>query len=157
MLVQTERFGPIEVPEEKLITMQKPVLGFEDMTTFFLVEQDEFHPFMWLQSVERQDLAFIVINPSMICPGYRIQIHANEIGDLVVTRPEKVETYVIVTVPEDPREISANLQGPILINTENNFAKQLVLVNSHYSVCHRLLDMVEETSQTPTCPETVSI
>jgi len=48
-----------------------------------------------------------------------------------------------VTVPEDPREISANLQGPILINTENSLAKQLVLVNSEYRVQHPLFDALE--------------
>jgi flagellar assembly factor FliW len=50
---------------------------------------------------------------------------------------------VIVTLAEDPNQISVNLQGPVLINTENNLAKQLVLVNSQYQVRHRILDSVE--------------
>jgi flagellar assembly factor FliW len=54
-----------------------------------------------------------------------------------------VETYVIVTIGESPTEISANLQGPIMINTENNLAKQLVLVNSEYKIKFPLM------SQTP--------
>ena len=143
MLVQTTRFGPIEVPEEKQIHLQKPVLGFEELSVFFLVEQDEFRPFMWLQSAEREELAFLVVNPVLVCPDYRIEVHSKEVGDLCVTRLDKVETYVIVTVPDDPREVSINLQGPIVINTENNFAKQLVLVNSRYQVRYRLLDEVE--------------
>ncbi len=141
MLVQTERFGPIEVPEEKLVRMRKPVLGFEEIETFFLVEQDEFHPFMWLQSVEQPDLAFIVVNPVTFFPDYRIEVHSKEVGDLEIDSLDRVETYVIVTVPEDPRTISVNLQGPIVINTENNYAKQLVLVNSEYQTCHRLMDV----------------
>lgn len=144
MLVQTERFGPLEAPEEKMIRLQKPILGFEGCETFFLVEQDDFHPFCWLQSAERSELAFIVVNPTLVCPDYRIEVHREEVRDLVITSPETVETYVIVTVPENPREISVNLQGPIVINTENGFAKQLVLVNSNYSVRHRLLTSVEK-------------
>ncbi len=158
MLVQTERFGPIEVPEEKLLRMQKPILGFEEIETFFLVEQDEFHPFMWLQSVERPDLAFIVVNPVTFFPDYRIEVHAKEVGDLCITDVAGVETYVIVTVPENPRDISVNLQGPIVINTENNNAKQLVLVNSEYQVNHRLMDApVGDTAPRTRPRETVGV
>ena len=149
MRVQTERFGPIEVPEGKLIRMQKPILGFEDLETFILVEQDDFRPFMWLQSVERAELAFIVINPTLVCPDYRIEVHAKEVGDLLITKLAQVETYVIVTVPENPSDLSVNLQGPIVINTTNNFAKQLVLVNSNYSTRHRLLDPTDRTIGAP--------
>jgi flagellar assembly factor FliW len=153
MLVQTQRFGPIEVPEGKLIHLQKPILGFEDLSVFFLVEQDDFRPFMWLQSAEHEDLAFIVINPVLVYPDYRIEVHSKEVGDLCITRLEAVETYVIVTVPERPEDVSVNLQGPIVINTENNFAKQLVLVNSRYSVRHRLLDTVGTAEEARTTVE----
>lgn len=140
MLVHTERFGPIEVPETKLIRMQKPILGFENLETFVLVEQDDFHPFMWLQSVEQPELAFIVANPVVFFPDYRVEVHQKEVGDLLIDSLEHVEMYVIVTVPEDPEHISVNLQGPIVVNTDNNLAKQLVLVNSTYHHAHRLLD-----------------
>lgn len=143
MLVQTDRFGPIQVPDTKLIRMQKPILGFEGLKTFFLVEQEDFRPFMWLQSTERADLAFIVVNPTLVCPDYRIEVHSKEVGDLEIQSLERVETYAIVTVPENPRDISANLQGPIVVNTQNNYAKQLVLVNSAYSVQYRLLDKTD--------------
>jgi len=142
MQVQTERFGPIEVQNEKLIRMQKPILGFEELEAFCLVEQEDFSPFMWLQSIERPDIAFIVINPVLLFPDYRIEVHAKEVGDLCIESREHVETYVIVSVSDDPSDVSVNLQGPIVINTENNYAKQLVLVNSCYGVEHRLLDRV---------------
>ena len=151
MLVQTERFGPIEVPEEKLIQLQKPILGFEELSTFFIVEQDDFRPFMRLQSAEREDLAFIVINPTLVFPDYRIEVHSKEVGDLCITNLDAVETDVIVTVPDNPDKVSVNLQGPIVINTDNNFAKQLVLVNSRYSVCHRLLNEQEANVEQAGC------
>jgi len=51
-----------------------------------------------------------------------------------------VETYAIVSIPADPRKMSINLQGPILINTKTRLAKQLVLVNSKYKVKHYIVD-----------------
>jgi len=143
MLIQTVRFGQLKVPDEKLIKMQKPILGFERLNVYCLVEKEEFRPFLWLQSVEDPAVAFIVVNPLVFFPDYRIEVHSNELAELMISRPDRVETYVIVTMPEDATRMSANLQGPILINTENNRAKQLVLVNSDYQVKHSIFDALE--------------
>lgn len=143
MTVQTFRFGPIEVPATKVITMARPILGFEHLEQFCLIEIDDLLPFLWLQSTDDESVAFLVVNPQLIQPTYRIEINRNEIAELKVARPEDVETYVIVTIPDDPQQISANMQGPLLINTETQLAKQLVLVNSQYKIKHRLLDPVD--------------
>ncbi|MEW5993342.1 MAG: flagellar assembly protein FliW [Candidatus Zixiibacteriota bacterium] len=147
MLVLTERFGQITVPDDKIITMKKPILGFERLTSYCLVEHDDFRPFLWLQSIEEPAVAFVVVNPAVLVPDYGMEIHSNEVAELMINRVERVETYVVVTIPSDITRMSVNLQGPILVNTENNLAKQLVLTNSDYRVCHRLLDLVPETSE----------
>ena len=143
MLIDSSRLGAIEIPEDKLIAMERPILGFEGLTRFCLVERDELAPFLWLQSTEETTVAFIVVNPRAFFPHYRIEVNRKEIAELRIKRLASVETYVIVTVNDDPRDMSVNLQGPILINTENGLAKQLVLVNSEYKVSHRILDAVE--------------
>ena len=153
MLIQTVRFGQLKVPDEKLIKMQKPILGFERLNVYCLVEKEEFRPFLWLQSVEDPAVAFIVVNPLVFFPDYRIEVHSNELAEMMISRPDRVETYVIVTMPEDATRMSANLQGPILINTENNRAKQLVLVNSDYRVKHSIFDALEDTAEPAVEPE----
>lgn len=149
MRISSSRFGILEIAEDKIIKMQKPILGFEGLDSYCLIEQEEFLPFMWLQSLNDPAIAFIVVNPVLFFSDYRIRIHSNEVADMGVESPENVETYVIVTIPQDPRNMSVNLQGPILINTENNLAKQLVMVNSEYQVNHSLFvpdDVTEEIS-----------
>jgi flagellar assembly factor FliW len=147
MQVQTVRFGELTVPDDKLITMQKPVLGFERLNVFCLVEREEFRPFLWLQAVEDPTVAFIVVNPLVFFPDYHIEVHSNEVAELMISQPENVETYVIVTIPEDPSQMSVNLQGPILINTENRWAKQLVLVNSDYEIAHSIFDILKTEAE----------
>ena len=49
-----------------------------------------------------------------------------------------VVTYAIVTIPSEYTRMTANLQGPLLINTRTNLGKQLVLVNSSYRIRHSL-------------------
>jgi flagellar assembly factor FliW len=142
-VVESLRFGTLDVPEDKTIFMERPILGFEHLKTFCLVELAELSPFLCMQSTEDPAVSFLVVNPLVFYPRYRIEVNPKEIAELRIARTESIETYVIVTVPEDARQISVNLQGPVLINTENNLAKQLVLVNSQYQVRHQLLEILE--------------
>lgn len=147
MKVTTRRFGTLEVPPEQVITMERSILGFETLREFCLLDIAGLSPFLWLQSMEDQATAFMVVNPAVFFPDYRIEVNSREIAELNVRVPGSVETYVIVTLSEDPSATSVNLQGPILINTENNRAKQLVLVNSEYHVKHFLLETTTQPSQ----------
>jgi len=60
MLIDSHRFGSVEIPDDRVITMRRPILGFEHLTTFCLIERDELAPFLWLQSTEEADIAFLV-------------------------------------------------------------------------------------------------
>ena len=134
MVFNSTRLGQFDVPADKIIKMARPILGFERLTEFCLVEVDAVAPFLWLHSTEDPAVAFLVVNPLVFFPDYRIEINSQEIAELNVSGVKDVETYVIATVPEDFRKMSINLQGPILVNAANRLAKQLVLVNSEYQV-----------------------
>ncbi|MBD3403633.1 hypothetical protein GF420_12115 [candidate division GN15 bacterium] len=147
MIVHSLRFGPLDVPDDKIITMARPILGFEQLATFCLVDIEDLRPFLWFQSTEDPAVAFLLANPLLFHKGYHIEVNPQEIAELEVAEVRSVETYCIVTIPDDPQQISANLQGPILVNTETNLAKQLVLVNSSYRVRHFLLDELEKADE----------
>jgi flagellar assembly factor FliW len=138
MEVSSSRFGSIQAPQNKIITMERPILGFESLKSFCLIEREEYRPFVWMQSTDKPDIAFVLANPLIFFPEYHIEVHSKEIAELGVTDTSSVETWVIITIPENPQEMSANLQGPIIMNVDNRKAKQLVLVNSDYTVRHEL-------------------
>jgi flagellar assembly factor FliW len=152
MIIDSHRFGSMEIPDDKIIQMERPILGFERLKQFCLIEMEELLPFLWMQSTEDSKIAFLVANPAVFFPEYRIQINSAEIAELKVADPGTVETYVILTIRKETQDITANLQGPILINTENNMGKQLVLVNSKYKVQHSIAEaseaMVQPTAAT---------
>jgi flagellar assembly factor FliW len=140
MKIVTSRFGELEISEELIIRMTKPVLGFEQFRKYVIVETEDFEPFKWFQSIEDPNLAFVIVNPLIFFPDYAIEVNPKEIEELKVDSVNHVLTYAIVTIPSDYTQMTADLQGPILINTETRLAKQLVLVNSHYCIRHKLLD-----------------
>jgi flagellar assembly factor FliW len=147
MVFNSMRLGQFEVPTDKIIKMARPILGFEKLTEFCLVEVEAVAPFLWLHSTEDPAVAFLVVNPLVFFPEYRIEINSQEIVELSVSGVKDVETYVIATVPEDFRQMSVNLQGPILVNTSNRLAKQLVLVNSDYQVKQFIMPVAGVTTQ----------
>ena len=149
MIINSHRFGPLEVPEDKIISMERPILGFEKLKRFCLIEMTELAPFHWMQSIEDSTVAFLVMNPVIFFSDYRIEINSQEIAELEVSDPISVETYVILTIQKDKSDITANLQGPILINTINNKGKQLVLVNSRYQVKHSINEAADRMEAVP--------
>jgi len=157
MVFNSTRLGQFEVPADRIITMARPILGFEKLTEFCLVEVDAVAPFLWLHSTEDPAVAFLVVNPLVFFPDYRIEINSQEIAELNVSGVKDVETYVIATVPEDFRKMSINLQGPILVNTANRLAKQLVLVNSDYQVKQFIMPVAGVTTQPEAEKELVGV
>jgi len=149
MIINSARLGRVEVPDSKVITMARPILGFERLTEFCLIEVEAIAPFMWLHAIEDPAVAFLVVNPLVFFPGYRIEINSQEIAELEADQGEMIETYVIATVPTDYKKMSVNLQGPILINSVNKLAKQLVLVNSDYKVKQYLMPAESAAIATP--------
>ena len=132
--ILTNRFGEIEAAADRVITMEKPVLGFEGHREFIVVETDDLAPFAWLQSLSDPELAFLVVNPALFFPDYLIEVNRREVADIEAGDNSALEIFVIVTIGASADETTVNLQGPIVINTDSRKAKQLVLANSDYSV-----------------------
>lgn len=143
MKIETTRFGTLDIDEAVIIQMTKPVLGFEEYRRYVLVETQDFEPFKWFQSVDNPDLAFVIVNPLMFFPDYALEVNPKEIEELDIADVADIVTYTIVTIPSDYRRMTANLQGPILINTRTRLAKQLVMVNSRHNIRQRLIDAVD--------------
>jgi flagellar assembly factor FliW len=144
MKIVTLRFGELEIPDDKVINIPKGLLGFEQFQKYIILQRQDSEPFSWLQSIEDPNLAFVITNPAFFFPSYKIEMHMKELGDIEVNERSNVETYVIVTIPKDISQMSANLQGPILINTDRSLGKQTVLVNGPYTIQHFIMDELEK-------------
>lgn len=139
MKIFTTRFAEIEISEETIISFPNGVLGFPESTNYVLINTDDNSPLKWLQSIDDPALAFVVTNPNLFKPDYVIDAYRKDLKDINVQEAEDVLILVIVTVPNDPAKMTANLKGPILINTQNRMAKQLVIDNNEYEIKFRLI------------------
>ena len=58
-----------------------------------------------------------------------------------MTSKEMLADFVIITIPENIEDISANLLGPVVINCETNVGRQVISLNTDYTTKHRILDV----------------
>ncbi len=145
MLIETTRFGPVDVDESRLIEIPAGLLGFSSFKTFSLLQPDENGVFFWLQSVETPDLAFVVTDPALWVPDYQATIRKEQMEELGLT--ETGDAQVLVIVNKREHSLTANLQGPIVINAANRRAMQLVLAEKKWSTRHELVKLGEQGAQ----------
>jgi flagellar assembly factor FliW len=145
MLIETTRFGPVDVDESRLIEIPAGLLGFSSFKTFSLLQPDDNGVFFWLQSVETPDLAFVVTDPALWVPDYQATIRKEQMEELGLT--ETGDAQVLVIVNKREHSLTANLQGPIVINAANRRAMQLVLAEKKWSTRHELVQLGEQGAQ----------
>jgi flagellar assembly factor FliW len=128
------------VREDQIILLTPGLLGFSQFNRYVLIEHTQEAPFLWLQSVDNPDLAFVVIDPRQVVPGYQPGPLTEVMRDLDVERPEDLTILVILTIPPGrPQEMTVNLMGPVVINLKNRRGRQLVMEDPRYSHKHRIL------------------
>ncbi len=128
----TKARGKITVSEDHLITIPAGLFGFEQYTKYALVDSD-YEPFLWLQSCEDPNLAFLIVDPFLICSEYETDIDDASLKKIGITKPEDIIIMTIVTVPHDGSAITANFQGPLVINKKNHECKQAILNDHRWS------------------------
>ena len=112
------------------------MLGFPEEKRYAIIQHKENSPFFWYQSVDDPALAFVITSPFFFVPDYSVSLDdaINQMSWDDERIEEKVELYVVVNIPNgSPNKMTANLIGPILINTDTFQALQMVVTDSPYS------------------------
>ena len=137
--INTLRFGEIDVDEEKIVHFANGIPAFEDEHEFLIVPYDEESPYYFMQSLKTPELAFLITTPFIFFPEYMIEIDDDTIKELGIKNQEDVILYSLITIPNGSvRYMTANLLAPVVINTKNMQARQIVMEKSNYTTKHRL-------------------
>ena len=134
MKVSTTRFGELEVDKKDIIQFQEGLLGFENLTKFFIVDPGDKTLILWLQSINEPNVAFPILEPKIFDANYVAKLLPAELQSLGLENIQQASIYAILTIPQNIREISANLKAPIVINNVTKTARQIVLQDSKLEV-----------------------
>lgn len=140
MKLNTSRFGEIDINEEEIITFSDGLFGFEDIKRYIIFQMEEDNPLMWMQAIEEGSLAFIIIRPFEFNPKYSLQLSDADVEELGLTSPDDSDIFAIVVVPEDTSKMTANLQGPVVINRILKKGKQVISTSPKHKLKHFILD-----------------
>lgn len=147
MKATTRFFGDIDIADDKVITLEKGMIGFPDLRNFALIFDEEKgldkSKIMWLQSMDDGDIAFPVMMPNLVKEDYNPVVNSEILSPLGELDDENTFILVTVTVPNNPKDFTVNLKAPIVINTDNNKGIQ-VIAEEDYPVKYKVYGLLHK-------------
>jgi flagellar assembly factor FliW len=142
--VKTTRFGEIDVKDKDIVMLPNGLIGFPELKQYVILDHDEKSPFKWLQSLDDGSIAFVLINPLLFKPEYTVEVSEAEVADLEIKDEKDAVISVIVTMPSNPQNMTANLKAPLVFNLKNRKGRQIILNNQEYTTRHNILEEVKK-------------
>lgn len=139
MIVNTTRFGDVEVDDERVITFEKGLLGFPSFKQYVLLQPNDDSFFYWLQSLEVPELAFVVTDPRAFVSSYKIPFKKEQMEEMGIGSLDEAEVLVIVNKRDNL--LTGNLQGPLVINITRCTGQQLVLSDRRFTTRVPLVEL----------------
>ncbi len=150
MLVKTKYFGEIELTEEKIITLDRGLMGFEEYKRYTILydcEKESGTNIMWFQSVDEQGLVLPMINPLIVKDDYNPVVEDELLGQLGEITEENLVILLTMTVPENIEEMSVNLKAPVIINADTRKGVQIIVENQDYEVKYKVYDVLKKKKE----------
>ena len=147
MLVKTRYFGEIDLAEDKVLTFDNGILGFEDYkryTILFDNTDGKDATISWLQSLDEETLAIPVINPLLVKEDYNPTVEDELLKGLGELTEENTLVLLTMTIPADLEKMTANLKAPFVINSDTRKGCQIIVENKDYEVRYKVYDVLKK-------------
>lgn len=144
VIVQTSRFGQVSIQESDVLTFPEGLLGFADLRKFVLLDDPSDEIFAWLQSCEAAPIAFPVLDPEMFLENYKVNLTKADMESLKMQGGNVPKHFCIITIPDDPTQMTANLKAPVIINVQEKLARQCVLQDNHLAIREPIFMKLQE-------------
>lgn len=131
MKVNTFLFGEVEVDADKVINFPNGLTAFEDKKRYMLVhEADKGAPVSFtLQSLDDPNLAFQIIDPTML--GFNYELELSDAENVLLQSPAAEDVAVMQLLSRkdgDPKgEIVPNLRAPLILNLKARIGMQKIM------------------------------
>ncbi len=110
---ETSRFGLIKIAEDKIIYFPEGIPGFPDIKRYILMDYKD-TALKWLQAVDDSDVAFIVVEPHLLKPDFKISL--DDTTKHLLNLVDDNDLAVLVILRRQGEEIIANFHCPLLLN-----------------------------------------
>ena len=93
MEIKTKALGTVQIEEDQIITLSEGFYGFKKYHRFALLDAKQ-KPFIWIQSLDDAELAFIAIDPFIFRPDYELDIDDALLEPLGIESPTRIFWFV---------------------------------------------------------------
>ncbi len=139
--LDTAKFGKIEIDKKSIFNFVIPIIGFNDLKKYTIIDYKSDSPFKWLQSVEDMELAFPVTLCSFFGIDYQFDIPDEEAEKIGIESADDVLVFNIANIPSsNPQGATINMLAPIVVNLQNKKAMQIILKNTNFEVRYKLFE-----------------
>ena len=126
------RLGEIEVESDAILSFPAGILGFSDCRRFALLPHRPGTPFFWLVPIEREDIAFVVVNPENFFPDYCPKLTQDQLAPLALEPNQDHSLGMLVVVSFREGKPTANLRAPLIMDLPNRRAVQAVQIGREF-------------------------
>ena len=124
----------ISYDEKDIITFPEGLIGLPHLTQMVAVKEATIEPFIWLASVNEDDVAFVVAEAHSIFPSYRPELPAESSANEFFGDNETPVVLGIVLIDADWQKSTVNLRAPLFISASTMRGAQVVLNDNAFSV-----------------------
>lgn len=137
------RFGALAIQDEQILRTASPILGFEHLQRYVIIEVQSHHPFVWLQSIEELELAFLLADPGVFALHYNKEQLARHAGRNI----DKLEILLMVILSANREEAPRpHTLGPLWFDPEEKVFGQWVIDG------RKADSIVSSTNESAPCP-----
>jgi flagellar assembly factor FliW len=129
MQVKTNLMGAeevMEISQEQIFAFEPGLGGFESLRRYALIVDPD-SAVKWLQSLEDSDVSFALIEPFLFRPDYAFELPDRDAEALGMREPTDALVRCVLTLNEDPEQITANLLAPLILCRRTHLARQVIL------------------------------
>ncbi len=138
----SNRLDESSYDRDHLITFEEGMFGFEENKEFLPLQIDEADPnFIYLLSVDDENISFVLVNPFSVMAGYDPILSKSDYKSLGTDNDEDLSFYCICVMSEDLGSSRVNLKCPVVVNVKTRKAVQVILQTDIYKLKHYLKDL----------------
>jgi flagellar assembly factor FliW len=116
-----------------ILRFPEGLIGFGECRNFVLIEEADIVPFRRLQSTDRIDVGFFVLDPQYIRQNYLSLVSGRDWESVGLENPASRMVLVICRLGSTLSQASANFLAPLLINDATRTGRQVVMSNEFLS------------------------
>ena len=139
MKINNKYFGEIEYAAEEKLRFSEGLFGFEEQKEFLPIPFEAgSDALICLQSLEDEDLSFVLLNPFLFFVDYDPKISETDRTAIGSPKDEDISYYVIGVIREQVGDSTVNLKAPVAVNAKTRDARQIILDDPAYTFRHSL-------------------